>query len=292
MRITNKLGLPETIVNALKRPTYTKGGAHMSATELLNPPRMVQLRIANADAIEMDASDMVFALFGTAIHGVLEQGQGENHIVEQRLNTEIDGWEISGAIDVQIINEDSIGIQDYKTTGAWAVMNEKKDWEYQLNIYAWLVERVKKSPVSTLEIVAIIRDWKRREAEYKKDYPNAPIKIIPVTLWDYETREKFIRDRIHVHADAMFSAQTGGDLPLCTAEEMWEKPTIYALRKIGGVKAKSVHYKRADAEAALAEVKKPEEYEIEVRPGERTRCENYCNVRDFCSQWKEYNDGN
>lgn len=263
----------------------------MSATELLNPPRMVQLRIANADAIEMDASDMVFALFGTAIHGVLEQGQGENHIVEQRLNTEIDGWEVSGAIDVQVINEDNIGIQDYKTTGAWAVMNEKKDWEYQLNIYAWLVERVKKSPVSTLEIVAIIRDWKRREAEYKKDYPNAPIKIIPVTLWDYEKREQFVRDRIHVHADAMFSAQTGGDLPLCTAEEMWEKPTIYALRKVGGVKAKSVHYKRVDAEAALAEVKNKDEYEIEVRPGERTRCENYCNVRDFCSQWAEFNKG-
>lgn len=291
MRITNKHGLPETIVNALNKPTYSKGGAHMSATELLNPPRMVQLRIANADAIEMDASDMVFALFGTAIHGVLEQGQGENHIVEQRLNTEIDGWEVSGAIDVQVINEDNIGIQDYKTTGAWAVMNEKKDWEYQLNIYAWLVERVKKSPVSTLEIVAIIRDWKRREAEYKKDYPNAPIKIIPVTLWDYEKREQFVRDRIHVHADAMFSAQTGGDLPLCTAEEMWEKPTIYALRKVGGVKAKSVHYKRVDAEAALAEVKNKDEYEIEVRPGERTRCENYCNVRDFCSQWAEFNKG-
>ena len=159
MKITNKCNLPETIVNALNKPTYTKGGAHMSATELLSPPRMVQLRIANADAIEMDAADMVWALFGTAIHGVLEHGQGDDHIVEQRLNTVIDGWEISGAIDLQTVKESSIGISDYKTTGVWAVMNEKKDWELQLNIYAWLVERVKMSPVDSLEIVAIIRDW-------------------------------------------------------------------------------------------------------------------------------------
>lgn len=286
MKITNKCNLPETIVNALNKPTYTKGGAHMSATELLSPPRMVQLRIANADAIEMDAADMVWALFGTAIHGVLEHGHGDDHIVEQRLNTVIDGWEISGAIDLQTVKESSIGISDYKTTGVWAVMNDKKDWEYQLNIYAWLVERVKKSPVDSLEIVAIIRDWKRWESEVKKDYPDAPIKVIPITLWPYEQREKFVQQRIHVHADAMFSAQTGGDLPLCTAEEMWEKPTVWAVKKPGAARAKSLHYTESDAIKAAGE-----DLEIEFRPGERTRCQNYCNVRDFCSQWAAFNGG-
>jgi hypothetical protein len=32
-------------------------------------------------------------------------------------------------------------------------------------------------------------------------------------------------------------------------------------------------------------------YEIEIRPGERTRCANFCQVRDFCQQWKEYQNG-
>lgn len=290
MRITNKCGLPETIVNALKRPTYTKGGAHMSATELLSPPRMVQLRIANADAIEMDAADMVWALFGTAIHGVLEHGKEDGHIVEQRLHTELDGWTISGAIDLQTVGATDITISDYKTTGVWAVMNEKAEWEQQLNIYAWLVERVKKSPVSKLEIVAIIRDWKRRDAEVKKDYPDAPIKTIPITIWPYEQREQFVRDRIHLHAEAMFQAQTGGSLPLCSDHDCWSKPTTYAVKKLGGVRANKVFYKRADAEAYLKEV--GDKYEIEVREGERTRCQNYCNVRDFCDQWKEYNAAN
>lgn len=284
MKITNKCNLPETIVNALRKPTYTKGGAHMSATELLSPPRMVQLRIANADAIEMDAADMVWALFGTAIHGVLEHGQGDDHIVEQRLNTVIDGWEISGAIDLQTVKESSIGISDYKTTGVWAVMNEKKEWEYQLNIYAWLVERVKQSPVDSLEIVAIIRDWKRRDAETKKDYPDAPIKTIPITLWPYEEREKFVQQRIHLHADAMFQYQTGGDLPLCTPNDMWEKSSVWAVKKPGAARAKSLHYTEADAIKAAGD-----DLEIEFRPGERTRCANYCTVRDFCDQWKAFN---
>ena len=290
MKITNNFNLPETIVNALKRPTYTKGGAHMSATELLSPPRMVQLRIKNADAIEMDAADMVWSLVGTAMHGVLEHGKGDDHIVEQRLHTEIDGWSISGAVDLQTIKEDRITISDYKTTGVWAVMNEKKEWEQQLNIYAWLIERVKKSPVEAIEIVAFIRDWKRRDAEVKKDYPDAPVKVIPIELWPYESREAFVKDRIHLHAEGMFQAQTGGDLPLCTPDEMWEKPTIYAVKKIGGVRANKVFYKRADAEEYLSEL--GDKYEIEVRDGERTRCQNYCNVRDFCSQWADYNGGN
>lgn len=287
MKITNNFGLPETIVNALKRPTYTKGGANMSATELLSPPRMVQLRAANMDAIEMDARDMVWSLFGTAVHGVLEHGKGDDHIVEQRLHTEIDGWSVSGAIDLQTVNEGTIGIADYKTTGVWAVMNEKKDWERQLNIYAWLVERVKQSPVSKLEIVAIIRDWKMRDAEIKKDYPDAPIKVIPIELWPYEQREAFVKDRIHLHAEAMFAAQTGGDLPECNAEDMWEKPAVWAVKKPGGVRAKSLHYTEADAIKAAGE-----DLEIEFRAGERTRCQNYCQVRDFCSQWAAFNKGN
>ena len=286
MRITNKLGLPETIVNALKKPHYTKGGAHMSATELLSPPRMVQLRIANADALEMDASDMVFALFGTAIHGVLEHGQGDDHIVEQRLHTELDGWSVSGAIDLQTVEENAIAVSDYKTCGVYAVLNEKKEWEQQLNIYAWLVERVKKSPVSKLEIVAIIRDWKRRDAETKRDYPSAPIQIIPIELWPYEEREAFVKERIHLHASAMLSAQTGESLPLCNDDETWAKPAVWALKKTGGVRAKSLHYSEDAANKALEESGKG--YEIEFRPGERTRCSNYCNVASFCSQYRDW----
>ena len=161
MRLTNKFNMPQTFVNVLHRPTYSKGRAHLSVTQLINSPKIVALTKKFEDELEQDVSEMVWSIFGSAIHGILEHGKDDNHLVEERLHAEVDGYRISGAIDLQIVTDSGISIRDYKTTSAWAVMNEKSDWEQQLNIYAWLVETVKKIPVTDVGIVAIIRDWSR-----------------------------------------------------------------------------------------------------------------------------------
>ena len=290
MKLTNKYGLPETFMNILARPTYNKGGAHLSVTELISSPRIVQLKRRHWDDLEEDVSDKLFAMLGTAMHNMLEHGKADNHVIEQRLHANVDGWDISGAIDLQRMEPDGVVVCDYKTTGAWAVMNDKKDWEQQLNIYAWLVEKVKKTPVKSLEIIAIIRDWSRRDAQVKEGYPEAPIKVIDVPLWSFEDRENFIKERVRLHSNASFALETGSDLPECSPSEMWEKQTVWAVRKTGNVRAKAVCNTEEDAKAKLEELGKG--YEIEVRPGERTRCANFCQVRDFCEQWKAYNNGN
>jgi hypothetical protein len=287
MKLTNKYNLPQTFVNVLNRPTYTKGKAHLSATEIINSPRIVQLKKIHWDNLEEDVADKVWAIFGTAIHAVLELGKDDHHIIEQRLHANVDGWDISGAIDLQRVEEDGIIVADYKTTGAWAVMNEKSDWEQQLNIYAWLVEKVKKVPVKKVEIIAIIRDWSRRDAQNKEGYPEAPIKVIDVPLWTFEQRENFIKERIQLHSNALFAAETSDDLPECSPSEMWEKPAFWAVRKVGNKRATTVLDTEDKALAKIEELGKG--YEIEFRPGERTRCANFCQVRDFCGQWKEYN---
>jgi RecB family exonuclease len=287
MKITNIHNLPETIVNVLSRPTYTKGGANLSATEILNSPRIVQLKRLHDAELEQDVSDMVWAIFGTAIHAVLEHGKNDNHIVEERLHAVVDGWSISGAIDLQVVEDDGIIVSDYKTTSAWAVMNEKIDWEQQLNIYAWLVETVKQKPVKGLNIVAIIRDWSRKDM--RENYPVAPLQEINIKLWPYEERTQFISDRIAQHAAALFAVETNDDLPECTPEQMWEKPQMWAVKTVGGVRAKNVCYTEEEANEKLELAGK--NHFIEVRPGERTRCANYCSVKDFCGQWKKYNQG-
>jgi len=287
MKITNKFNLPETFLNIMHRPTYSKGKAHLSATELITAPRLVQLRKQHMDEIESDVTENVWSIFGTAIHGILEHGKAHNHIVEERINATLEGWRISGAIDLQIINEDgSVTVNDYKTTGAWAVMNEKIDWEYQLNIYAWLVEKVKQVPVKNIEIVAIIRDWSRRDAENRPGYPDAPIKIIPIQLWPFEQREQFIIDKIKDHSNAEMGVDMGDDLPPCTAADMWEKPTTYAIMKEGNKRATSVHATEEEAQEAFKAVKG--KADIVIRPGERTRCETFCSVNRFCTQYKQY----
>jgi hypothetical protein len=292
MKLTNNFGLPETILNVIARPQYSKGKANMSVTELLNSPRIVQLKRKHWDELTEDAADMVWSIFGTAIHGVLEHGKGDNHIVEERIHTELDGMRISGAIDLQERTPDGIVVSDYKTTSAWAVMNEKQDWHNQLNSYAYLVESAKKLPVCKLQIVAIVRDWSRRDAATREGYPKAPIVVIDIPLWPFAEREAYIRSRISLHGDALFEMETDGDMPDCTPEEMWEKQTTYALKKDGNVRAKSVHETSEAAEKALADAtekaKKGEKFLIEVREGDRTRCSSFCQVAGMCSQYKKY----
>jgi len=287
MIITNKHNLPQAFVNAVEYPTYTKGKAHMSVTELLNSPQIVQLKAKYANEITVDVSEMMWAVFGTAVHHILEQNKGAGDIVEQRLHADIDGWHISGAIDQQVVTKDGIEIGDYKTTSVWAVMNDKPEWEQQLNIYAWLVETVKKTPVSKLKIMALLKDWSPREAETRQNYPPIDFVTIDIPLWDYDKREAFIRERIHLHSEGLFATDTNAPLPECTPAECWEKPTTYAIKKIGGKRAHSLYEKRDEAELALWDLGGAN-YQMEVRKGERTRCAKYCQVAPWCQQYKTY----
>jgi hypothetical protein len=286
MKLTNKFNIPQTFVNVLERPTYSKGKANLSVTQLINSPKIVALTKKFDEEIEQDVADMVWSLFGSAVHNILEHGKDENHVVEQRIHAELDGWNISGAVDLQLLQKAGIAIKDYKTTSVWAVMNEKIEWEYQLNIYAWLVEHVKKIPVTDLGIVAILRDWKAREVETKEGYPEAPIKEVPITLWTMAEREAFIKARISAHSACEFALETDGDLPDCTPEEMWEKPAVWAVMKIGGKRAHSLYETAEQAIAAYTEL--GDKYEVIERKGERTRCASYCPVSTWCNQYQTY----
>ena len=73
MKLTNKHNLPQTFVNVLKRPTYSKGRANLSVTQLINSPKIVALTQRFQDELEEDVSDMVWSLFGSAVHAVLEE---------------------------------------------------------------------------------------------------------------------------------------------------------------------------------------------------------------------------
>jgi len=283
MKLTNNFNLPDTFVNVIKRPQYDKGDSQISATEILNSPRIVQLKRQHWNDLTEDASDMVWSLFGSAVHNILQHGKDDHHIVEQRIHVEHEGWKISGAIDLQEVYDDGIVISDYKVTSAWVVQNEKPDWTYQLNLYAWLVEKAKGQKVKALQIIAIVRDWSRREAKTKEGYPNAPVVVIEIPMWSFEEREAYINKRLALHNDAFFAIHAGDKMPECSAEEMWEKPTLYAIMKEGGKRAKSVHKTRDEAEAKLTAG-----YAIEVREGGRTRCESFCQVSEHCDQYKKY----
>jgi hypothetical protein len=285
-KFTNKHNLPTPLFRALSSNKYTRGDARMSITTLLGSPRVAVLKEKHGQDIEVDVIDRLWAVFGTTVHTMLEEGSEglDDYIAEERIFTEMDGWKISGGIDVQHFDNNLVGIRDWKVTSAYAVMNGKADWEKQLNAYAYLVEKEKGFKVRDIQIGAIIRDWKRFEAERNPAYPQTPVVMLTIPLWGQATREKYLKDRVALHKEAVRLAEWDEPLPPCTPEEMWEKPSVWAVKKVGGKRASSIH---TDQRAA---VKKAIDTGcvVEARPGERTKCMSFCEVSQWCDIHQEY----
>jgi hypothetical protein len=287
MKITNKFNVPETLVALATRDYYTKGKSDYSVTEIISPPRIQRLRREHFEEIEQDVSDMLWMLLGTALHVVAERSEVSGHTNEERLSAGINGIILSGAIDLQKDEADGVTITDYKFTSAWALMNDKPEWEQQQNIYKYLVERVKKKPVKGLKICALIRDWSRRDAQNKPDYPQAPIQVIDIPMWTFDRTEAFIKERVEMHRDSKVSADWGDELPLCSDEERWLRPTTYAVKKDGRKTAIRVFDTQDEADALLKEMPEKDKGFIEIRKGEAVRCTgNFCGVSQWCNQFQ------
>ena len=287
MKITNNFNVPETLLALANRDDYNKGEADFSVTEIISPPRIQRLRRKHWNEMTQDVADMLWMLMGTALHVVAERSEVDGHTNEERLMVGIDDVILSGAIDLQKNDKDGTVITDYKFTSAWALMNDKPEWEQQQNIYKYLVERVKKQPVKKLEICALIRDWSRRDAMNKPSYPQAPIQVINIPIWTHDRVEAYIKERINLHRDSKVSADWNEELPLCTEEERWVRETKYAVKKEGRKTAVRVFDTEEEAQDLLKDMPVKDKGFIEIRKGEAVRCTgNFCGVNQWCTQYQ------
>lgn len=291
MELTNKYGLPQPVVKALTRETYSRGKSNRSITQLIDSPRVRILRKEHDSQISEDVSEKLWAVLGNAVHRMFEDSADETHTTEERLFIDIEGWTISGAIDLQKDHGNGVVVMDYKTTSVWSVIFGKVEWEYQLNCYAALVRRAKGQKVTGLKVIAIMRDWSAREAEFKPDYPKAPIVEIDVPMWTEELQDAYLEGRVRIHQQAEFDRLTGTELPECSDTERWAKDPTWAVMKKGNKRATKVFDKPEEAhEFASAQGK---DFEVVFRAGENTRCAaNWCRVNEFCSQFKRMQENN
>jgi len=282
LKITNKHNVPLPLVTLASREYYSKGKSQYSVTELMSPPRIRRLREQYDDAIEQDVSDMLWSMLGSALHVVMERGQTPGFITEQRLFYEVDGVTISGAIDLQEETPFGVIITDYKFTSAWAVMQEKLEWVQQLNVYRFLVEKVKGKKVVGLRICALVRDFSRHET--KEGYPKAPIEMVDLEVWPLEKTEAYIRERLEAHRISKVDHDLGDELAPCSNEDRWMSETVYAVKREGRKTAIRV---LKDEEEAKALAEKEKGY-VETRLGEPRRCTgNYCGVAQWCKQFQD-----
>jgi len=273
-RLTNRLGLPDAVVKAVQNDPYTRGNAHVSVTALINkPPRAFVLEQQHAESLVEDVADRIFSLIGQVGHGILERS-GAKGIIEERYFIEISGWTVSGAVDHYL---DGV-ISDYKFISAWKLQNRQVPEEYiaQLNCYAELM-REHGHEVTKLQIVAIYRDWSKPEARRSAEYPQQQAALFELPLWPREKVRSFLAERVRA-----FQRAANEELPECSPEERWEKPTVFAVMKEGAKRALKLYEREQDAidHASTAKVLR-----VERRQGESTRCELYCSVAPFCSQF-------
>lgn len=221
MHVTNRLLLPRSIVRAVANDPYLlEDRGHISATELIDSPRIRLLKKKHADALEEDASERIWALFGQGVHAALERAVDEFDIAEQRFRVNVDGWDVSAKVDLISCG----ALYDYKVTKAWAAMyGMKPEWERQLNVGAWLASKngVK---VESVAVVALLRDWDQTKIKEGGRYPRAPVVEIAAEIWPADEQERYITDRVRLHRLSEVLMEEDGIMPaICTAEVRWAR---------------------------------------------------------------------
>ena len=278
MKLTNHRNLPAPILNAIKADLRGRP-PRFGVTTLIRPARQVALEIMYFDEMEEDAMDRVWALFGTAMHKVLELADDTAIMKEEFIELAIGGVTVMGRIDRLWADGADNVLTDYKTTAARSAMYGKMEWEQQLNIEAAILEEAG-TRVDRLEVAALLRDWNRTEARAESRYPQTQFVVIPVLKWEHDAAMKFIADRISAHRGAR-----DVELPLCTDAERWARPEKWAVMQPGKVRAKRV---LDTLESAMNwskdNLKGP--HEIVHRPGADVRCEDFCSSAPFCEQFK------
>lgn len=278
--ITNKQGLPTPFVQMCQRD-YVYRDKRFSVTSLLKGVREAILERRHAEEITQDVSEMIWMIFGTAAHSILERAkEGEYEFKENSIEQEIkNGYVLSGRFD--LYNAQTKTVTDYKTCSVWKVkFGDYEDWRKQLLAYGWILRKIG-FEVEKGEIIAILRDHKKSEAKFNADYPQYPVKKISFKFRekDFEGIEKWIYKRFAEIEKA--EALSDAELPLCSAEERYKTDDKYAVKKRGVKTARRVLNTLEDANKWMAENGENGLY-IEYREGENKKCLEYCAVCDFC----------
>lgn len=282
-RFTNKQNLPRPVFLALSEENYNPGNSWRTVTELIDPPRLVHLKRKYRDRLTEDVADRVYTFQGEVVHSIIERATKtlahEGWESERRVFKEIRGRLISGQFD--LYHEPSGELIDVKYSNAYkAKKNEcPKEWEEQLNCLAALI-RSEGKVVNKAGICFFIRDFHKSDAMKDPDYPQYSALYLPAKLWGKDEADFFLDDRVRLHL------LTEEREVFCSPEERWAKPDTWAIKKRGTTRAIAGGIYADEMAARRALNALGVNYMIEERPGSYTRCEGYCLVRDFCTQFK------
>jgi len=280
VKITNKLGLPTPFVSMAQKD-YVCAPNEYRVTSLLKGVRETILERRHDDEIERDVSDMVWLLFGTAVHNILEKYQeGDHELKEERIKVPFGKYILSGQFD--LYNDKSKVVTDYKTASVWKLIyGDFEDWRRQILIYAYMLRQIG-FDARAGQVVAFLKDHSKREAKHKADYPPHPVEVVRFDFMedDFAECEEWLR-RKFAEIEAVENLPDE-NLPICTPEERFNSGDKFAVMKKGRKTALRVLDSMDEAERWKEQ--NGGDY-IETRPGEDKKCEEYCSVNKFCNYY-------
>jgi hypothetical protein len=197
-----------------------------SVTQLQQPLKVFVLWQRHDTDIILKASDLIFILFGSAMHEVLRKGANnlDSILSEKRLEWDFEGYRITGGYDAfEVGLEDNI-LTDHKATtvSTWIYGDRVKDFTHQLNCYKLLAELNGYPPITKLLVDYFFRDWSkmeniRRQEKNKKYPPIGSFEEEMKVMTNSETNQ-YIRDQIQEMVGAL--SMEDDEIPPC--EKRWK----------------------------------------------------------------------
>nr|DAF85433.1 MAG TPA: protein of unknown function DUF3799 [Siphoviridae sp. ctzm5103] len=280
MKVTNKLNLPAAFVNAVSVERHNKAGCY-SATTLNKGTKEIILQERHWDEFTVDAADSVWAVWGTAVHALMES-QPDNNFHEEKFKVPVCNSFVTGQVDSYDMEHATIF--DWKTASVWKVQfADFGDWYKQGMTYAWLLKQ-SGLDVRHCVFVALLKDHSKSKAAKDASYPQSPVFKYEFDVTDEELQQTEARIIAKV-AEIENAYKLGDDdIEPCSAEERWADNEKWAVMKNGRKTAIKLFDNSADADAMAGEM--GNSYYVEHRPAISRKCGEYCACKEFCNFYK------
>lgn len=303
VEFTNNHGVPfETALFAGYHSTLYSGGAprvgKLSTTTLIGPLRKAIYGMLQPESTEpQDVNFLLASAKGTAMHQGMTNAltaYGSGYVCEQRIETEVNGWKISGEFDILTPDKQ---IKDLKFVSNYNLKKLQEDmlilqpgmsleemyeqtptyfkYQAQLSVYYYLLNDPEVKPYAS--IIFMINNGSDM-GKFKVDSE------VTFPLWPREATKEFIENRVAIIKQHL----ADGTLPLCSDSERGFSPAEYKLQRVSPTNGQltTVRGSKFDNYTKFREfvVAKGKLGDVEqITEAKHTLC-NYCNYSSICTQ--------
>lgn len=303
VEFTNNHGVPfETSIFAAYHSTLYSGGAprvgKLSTTTLIGPLRKAIYGMLQPESTEpQDVNFLLASAKGTAMHQGMTNAltaYGSGYVCEQRIETEVDGWKISGEFDILTPDKQ---IKDLKFVSNYNLKKLQEDmlilqpgmsleemyeqtptyfkYQAQLSVYYYLLNDPEVKPYAS--IIFMINNGSDM-GKFKVDSE------VTFPLWPREATQEFIENRVAIIKQHL----ADGTLPLCSDSERGFIPAEYKLQRVSPTNGQltTVRGSKFDNYTKFREfiIKSGRPGDVEQITEAKYALCNYCNYSSICTQ--------